>query len=71
MNDIKMKTIFNQRMCGYLMMKGFVLAAMRPNEDGSGKNVFYFKKSEELLSAMNEYMTIRNENISSLIKITM
>lgn len=65
-----MKTIFNQRMSGYLMMKGFVLADMRPNEDGSGKNVFYFKESNDLLSAMKEYIEIRNKDVNELIKVT-
>jgi hypothetical protein len=68
---MKMKTIFNQRIAGYLMMKGFVLADMRPNENGSGKNVFYFKESDELLSSMDEYKLIRNDEVKKLIKVTM
>jgi hypothetical protein len=59
MKDIKMKTIFNQRMCGYLQMNGFILVDMKPYNNGNGKNVFYFKETPELLSAMNEYLENR------------
>lgn len=67
---MKTNTIFNQRLCGYLMMKGFILVDMKPNNNGSGKNVFYFKESEELLNSIDEYMTIRNEKVSDLIGVT-
>ena len=56
---MKMKTIFNQRLCGYLQLKGFILVGMRPNENGNGKNVFYFKETSELLSAIQEYLSNR------------
>lgn len=49
------KLIFSQRLAGYLMMRGFILINMRPNNDGSGKNVFFFKTTPELESAINEY----------------
>lgn len=71
MKEIKMKTVFNQRMCGYLQMKGFILVDMRPNEDGCGKNVFYFKETPELLEAMKEYLDIRNEDVNKLVKVTL
>lgn len=51
-----MKTIFNQRLCGYLQLNGFILVGMKPNNNGNGKNVFYFKETPELLSAIAEYL---------------
>lgn len=36
------------KLAGILMQKGFVLIDMRPNENGSGKNVFFFNDSPEL-----------------------
>jgi hypothetical protein len=71
MKDMKMKTIFNQRMCGYLQMKGFILVDMRPNDNGSGKNVFYFKETPELLSSMQKYLEIRNDDVNKLVKVTL
>jgi len=48
MKDGKNKTIFSQKLAAYLMDRGFVLLDMRRDVKGSGKNVFYFKNSEEL-----------------------
>lgn len=56
MDNVKMKTIFNQRLCGYLQLNGFILVGMKPNNNGNGKNVFYFKETPELLSAIAEYL---------------
>lgn len=50
-----MKTIFSQKLAGNLMQKGFVLVDMRPNKDGTGKNVFFFKDTPELNNAIAEY----------------
>lgn len=55
MNSTKMKTIFSQRLCGSLMMRGFVLVDMRPNTDGTGRNVFFFNDTPELNNAIAEY----------------
>ena len=55
MNERKMKTIFSQKLAGYLMLKGFVLVGMEQGRNLSGKNVFYFNDSDELKSAMDEY----------------
>ena len=51
----KMKTIFSQRLAGYLMVKGFVLVGIEQGRNNSGKNVFYFNDSDELCKAMKEY----------------
>ncbi len=46
--------IYSQRMTAELMLKGFVLQGMDKNQNKSGKNVFYFKDSEEIKKAMRE-----------------
>lgn len=51
--------VFSLRMAGYLMMHGFVLSQLREHIDGSGKKVFYFKKTKALESAMEDYKNIR------------
>ena len=53
MSDKKMITIFNQRLCGYLQMKGFVLVGMAENKHCAGKNVFFFNDK-----------SIKNNNVS-------
>ena len=51
----KNKTIFSQKLAAYLMNRGFVLLDMKRDSKGSGKNVFYFKNSEELQQAIFDY----------------
>ena len=48
-------TIFSQKLAGYLMYSGFVLVDMRPDKNGSGKNVFFFKNSESLRNIVDKY----------------
>ena len=55
MSDKKMITIFNQRLCGFLQMKGFVLVGMAENKHCAGKNVFFFNESDELHKAIKEF----------------
>lgn len=55
-------TIFSQRLAGYLMYSGFVLGGIRPDENGSGRNLFFFKNSEEIQKAIEKY---RNEHPST------
>ncbi|WP_448784310.1 DUF5659 domain-containing protein [Blautia sp.] len=58
MNDIRKvncKAIFSQRLAGYLLMKGFVLAESRKDYKNPEKNIFFFYESAELLNAMTEY----------------
>ena len=55
MSDKKMITIFNQRLCGYLQMKGFVLVGMAENKHCAGKNVFFFNDTDELRKAIKEF----------------
>ena len=56
-NEIKNITIFNQRMAGYLMQKGYVLIDMRPDmKSRSRKNVFFFKDTQQLRKSMSDYI---------------
>jgi hypothetical protein len=59
MNKTVMKTIYNQRLCGFLQMRGFILVDIKPNKNGNGKNVFFFKETPELLAAIQEYLDDR------------
>lgn len=57
---MEMQIVYNMRCAGYLMQKGFVLMDMKPDKtSNSGKNVFFFKKTEALTNAMNEYFKNR------------
>lgn len=47
-------TIFNQRLAGYLMLHGFVLVSMRP-DDKSRRNLFFFNDTKALHNAIDEY----------------
>ena len=65
MSDKKMTTIFNQKLCGFLMQKGFVLVAMAENKHYAGKNVFFFNESDELHRAIKEFKDMKsNEQIA-------
>lgn len=54
-NNESEMTIFNQRLAGYLMFKGFKLLGLGDNYKLQGKNVFFFTRSNELNKAINEY----------------
>lgn len=49
--------VFNQKMAGYLMQKGFVLIDMRPDLKNTRRNVFLFNDTPQLKSAIDEYMS--------------
>ena len=64
MSDKKMTTIFNQKLCGFLMQKGFVLVGMAENKHHVGKNVFFFNESDELHKAIKEFKNMKiNEQV--------
>jgi hypothetical protein len=48
--------IYNMRMAGYLMQKGFVLMSMAENRKYEGKNMFIFMNSPQIKEAMQEYL---------------
>ena len=58
----KFMVVYSLRMAGYLMMHGFVLMDLREHIDGSGKKVFYFINSPELVKVMNEYKELSKNN---------
>ena len=59
-----MTTIFNQKLCGFLMQKGFVLVGMAENKHHVGKNVFFFNESDELHKAIKEFKNMKiNEQV--------
>ena len=57
----KNKTIFSQRLAAYLMDCGFVLCGMKRDSKGTGKNVFYFKETPELIQAIFDYSNLKKK----------
>lgn len=55
--DKKNFIVYNQRMAGYLMQRGFVLIDIQPDLKKTGRNVFFFKDTPQLKSAIDEYMS--------------
>ena len=55
MSERKMKTIFSMKLAGVLMQNVVVLVDMKPNTNGSGKNVFYFNDSPDLEKIVTQY----------------
>lgn len=55
--DFKTYYVRSQRLAGYLMLKGFVLHAIKPANDKSKRNVFCFKNTDELVNSIKEYKT--------------
>lgn len=54
-NDYKARKIFSQRLAGYLMQRGFVLARMDKDVKCPNRNIFIFKDTEQLSDAMDSY----------------
>ena len=54
-NKKDMFTVYSQKLAGTLMVKGFVLVAIEPHNDGSGRNVFYFNNSPELQKEVGRF----------------
>ncbi len=52
--------VFNQRLAGFLMLKGFKLLAVEPNRNIKDFNIFSFEKSEKLNRAIRQYEEIKN-----------
>jgi len=53
--------IFSMKLAGYLMQRGFVVKRMEKSKrDGNEhRNIFIFNKSNDLLSACEDYMNIK------------
>ena len=62
MNNVeKQKTIgiYSMKLAGIAMSSGFVLLSMERNNDGSGRNVFFFNDSPDLQKLITEYKASR------------
>lgn len=54
--DYKTWICYSLRLAGYLMQRGFVLVAMKPDKKHARRNVFFFNESQELHDAVGDYM---------------
>ena len=52
--------VFNQRLAGFLMLKGLKLLAVEPNRNIKDFNIFSFEKSEKLNRTIKQYEEIKN-----------
>ncbi|MGN8645425.1 DUF5659 domain-containing protein [Gracilibacillus sp. HCP3S3_G5_1] len=50
-----MKVVKSMKLAGWLMQRGFVLLKTDKANDGSGRNVFLFKESNEITEAIQLY----------------
>lgn len=56
-------TVFSQKLMATLVLKGFVLVEMRPDRKCTGgKNVFFFKDTPELRTAVKDYQEANRRN---------
>lgn len=51
--------VFNQRLAGFLMFKGFKLISVEPNRHIRDFNIFNFEKSNKLDKAIKQYQEIK------------
>lgn len=51
--------VFNQRLAGFLMLKGFKLLLVEPNRNIEDFNVFTFEKTKKLDNAIKQYQEIK------------
>jgi hypothetical protein len=54
--DRKTFPIYNQKLAGFLMMKGYVLVNIAPNEKYEGRNVFFFWDSPQIKQTMKAFL---------------
>ena len=54
--------IYNMRLAGYLMQRGFVLLDMKPNTNAPHKNVFYFTDTAEVKTAISDYLQRKDKS---------
>lgn len=52
--------VFNQRLAGFLMLKGFKLISVEPSKANLGFNIFNFVKSNKLHKTIKQYEEIKN-----------
>lgn len=57
----KERIIFNNRLAGYLMYKGFVLKKMgKSDKKGSNLNIYFFNESDDLHKRIEEFKSIKH-----------
>lgn len=63
MDKTKNKTmvVYNQKLAGFMMMNGSVLVDIAPNNDGSGRNVFYFANTAENQRIVEAYSSVKTK----------
>ncbi|MGK4040963.1 DUF5659 domain-containing protein [Heyndrickxia oleronia] len=49
------KVIFNQKLAGFLMMRGFVLHGLEKSHFDNRRNVFIFNQSENIEKTIQEF----------------
>ena len=54
----------SQKLAGYLMLRGFVLHALQP-DNNSNRNIFLFGKSDGLLQAIESYKINKWEEVKN------
>lgn len=47
--------VYNMKLAGCLMMRGFVLQGTDKDKQGSGRTVFFFNDSDDLQKVIKEY----------------
>ena len=52
---MKKYVVFNQKVAGFLMVKGFVLKKIEKSHENSHMNVFIFNDTRELRNKISEY----------------
>lgn len=55
MNEKKSITIFNQKLAGKLMMSGFKLQGMKPDNKFPDRNVYFFMNCEEVRKIIRDF----------------
>jgi hypothetical protein len=53
--SLKKTVVFNQKVAGYLMLKGFTLKGIEKAHKNQNMNVFIFNDSDQLKEQISEY----------------
>lgn len=54
-----MLIIYNQKLAGFLMLKGFKLVGTEPNKDFKNMNVYKFNNTPKLRQAIDEFQRLK------------
>lgn len=49
--------VYSQKLAGFLMMQGFILVNIAPNERCISKNVFFFWESPQIQKEIDKYLS--------------